>query len=511
MSHKVNIRPRVTVLSVLAHLEYKPWFALAEFVDNAIESFRVGKERIRQIDGPDATLRVAIEVDSATRTMRIKDNAAGISLEDFPRAFRPAELPPDRGGLSEFGMGMKSASCWFAPLWSVRTTALDEPTERTVTFDVEKIVHDQLEELEVTEREVDPNAHYTVIELVGVRAIPVGRTSGKIREHLTDIYRQFLRDGELDLVYRNDQLVYEEPAILEAPAYNVNNTPEGPARTWRKHIDFDFGNGLKVRGFGALRATGTTKYAGFSLFRRGRVIQGSADEKYRPAEIFGAPNSFASQRLFGELHLTGFDVSHTKDGFRWDESEEAFLGLLKEHLDSPELPLIRQSRNYREKAAQALGGDVPVRVVSATGSTLEKYGSPVIDASAREPFDTEPPPRSLDATPQVVSRDFVIAVDGLNWTVTLELSAADSVADWLTVSETGCVGERTIGVRLGLETSFMKSLVRLDDEEQLEPVVRLAAGLALAEHLARSAGVAQAGEVRRRLNKILSEALSKRQ
>ena len=35
----VSIRPQVTVLSVLKHLEYETWFALAEFIDNAIDSF----------------------------------------------------------------------------------------------------------------------------------------------------------------------------------------------------------------------------------------------------------------------------------------------------------------------------------------------------------------------------------------------------------------------------------------------------------------------------------------
>ena len=43
--------------------------------------------------------------------------------KDDPRD-PPAAIPPDRSGLSEFGMGMKSAACWFAPRWSVRTKAL---------------------------------------------------------------------------------------------------------------------------------------------------------------------------------------------------------------------------------------------------------------------------------------------------------------------------------------------------------------------------------------------------
>ena len=41
----VNIRPGVSVLSVLRHLNYRPWFAIAEFVDNSIQSFLTRKIR----------------------------------------------------------------------------------------------------------------------------------------------------------------------------------------------------------------------------------------------------------------------------------------------------------------------------------------------------------------------------------------------------------------------------------------------------------------------------------
>jgi len=66
----------------------------------------------------------------------VLDNAAGIALADFPRAFRPADIPPDRSGLCEFGMGMKSAAFWYASKWSVRTSALGESVERQVNLDI---------------------------------------------------------------------------------------------------------------------------------------------------------------------------------------------------------------------------------------------------------------------------------------------------------------------------------------------------------------------------------------
>ena len=83
-------------------------------------------------------------------------------------------------------------------------------------------------------------------------------------------------------------------------------SPDEPARLWRKEIDFDFGINLRVHGFAAIRATGSTSHAGFALFRRSRLIQGMRrPQGYRPDTVFGNSNSYRYQRLFGELHLEG--------------------------------------------------------------------------------------------------------------------------------------------------------------------------------------------------------------
>jgi len=167
---RVNIRPGARILSTLRHLNYRPWFALAEFVDNALQSFLANRARI---DATAATkqprVMVSIDVESTLPArIAIRDDAAGIALEDFARAFRPAEIPPDASGLAEYGMGMKSASCWFAPRWHVRTSALGEPFERIVRFDIARIVQDNIEEVEVQTRPAATSAHFTEVVLDGI-------------------------------------------------------------------------------------------------------------------------------------------------------------------------------------------------------------------------------------------------------------------------------------------------------------------------------------------------------
>src|SRR5271155_2428310 len=104
LQHRVSIRPGVGILSVLRHLNYKPWFAMAEFVDNSLQSYLQNCEKLRELHGDEFRLNVEIEVERSDRVrIKIRDNAGGIAASDYVRAFRPAALPIDRSGLSEFG------------------------------------------------------------------------------------------------------------------------------------------------------------------------------------------------------------------------------------------------------------------------------------------------------------------------------------------------------------------------------------------------------------------------
>jgi hypothetical protein len=92
------------------------------------------------LKGDDFQLEVSIEINEPENKITIRDNAAGIGELDYSRAFRAAEIPPDNSGLSEFGMGMKSAACWFADNWCVTSTALGEETKEKYVFDMKKFL-----------------------------------------------------------------------------------------------------------------------------------------------------------------------------------------------------------------------------------------------------------------------------------------------------------------------------------------------------------------------------------
>lgn len=437
----IEIRPEVTMLSVLRHLNYKAWFAMAEFIDNAIQSFVTNKMRLEQIDGPDYQLTVDIKIEtSGPGLITVTDNAAGISDADFPRAFRAAQVPDDRTGLSEFGMGMKSAACWFAQTWSVRTKAIDESVERTIKFDVRHIVENRIESLSTTVRATDPKAHYTVVSLTGLHHSPQGRTVQKIKDHLASIYRMYTRDGQLVLRVNDEQLQYQTPVTLISVPYVAAGVPaEGPEIKqveWRKEIDFDFGEGQRVKGFAALRETGSTSLAGFALFRRDRLIEGSFDDTYRPPLIFKQTNSYAYQRLFGELEIQGFEVSHTKDGFRWEEFEEIFLECLKGELESKPLDLLTQAENYRALPTRKSIQERATAATNLVANYIEQELTPVLHEAREDRSKPSPLPLELPTSPAQASNRTVTINDGTwDWNITLRTSVDPAVDKWVTVAQ----------------------------------------------------------------------------
>ncbi|QPC86384.1 ATP-binding protein [Mesorhizobium sp. NBSH29] len=499
----VDIQPGVSMLAVLKHLNYQSWYALAEFVDNSVQSYQQNNDVLS-----DQTEKLIVEIDvdvADPPRISIRDNAAGILLKDFPRAFRPATLPPDRTGLAEFGMGMKSAACWFAPKWTVRTSALGDPVVRTIKFDIVNIVADDIRELDIIEEPSDADSHFTEVILEDVFHVPAGRTVAKIKDHLTDIYRVFVRDGLLELRLKGESLIFQPPVVLHQPYFK---TPDSPPQIWQKDIVFDLGPDLKVRGFAAIRETASTRKAGFGLFRRGRVIQGSGDDGYRPPLIFGQSNSYRYQRLFGELHLDGFEVSHTKDGFRWDENEQPFLELLREHLDDDELPLLKQAEGYRvRKAAVELRDDALKAVTGAAEALGEGLPGALAGLVDAEPADT--PQQEPPAQEKLASKTISLPFRGQTWEIEIELTNDPSESQWLVLSDTDqSTGEtRRIDIRVSMAHPFMVRFAQ-NDSEDTDGILRLAAGIAVSEVLARSAGVRKAGTVRRNLNDLLMTALS---
>lgn len=513
----VEIRPEVTMLSVLRHLNYKAWFAIAEFIDNSLQSYLSNKQALEALHGPGYQLVVEVRVDTGgPGQITITDNAAGISAADFPRAFRAAQVPSDRSGLSEFGMGMKSAACWFSETWSVRTKAIEESVERTIHFDIRHIVDNRIESLSTESREVDKAAHYTVVSLRGLHHMPQGRTLAKIKDHLASIYRMFLLDGRMVLKFNGDPLIYTTSAILKAPTYSSPGVPVvgEKALLWRKAIDLDFGQGQRVTGFAALREIGSTPFAGFALFRRDRLIEGSHDETYRPSFIFKQTNSYPYQRLFGELHVEGFEVSHTKDGFRWEEYEDIFLKYLKAQLEEEPLNLLAQAENYRALPSRKSIESRATAATVAVADYLSKDMAPLLVEAHNNPIEVLPFPEQLPVSELQASERTVEIEDGdWQWVITIRTSVDPAADDWISLSkQEGMVGDaskvRRLCVDLSLAHPFSSKFLGANFEN-VELLLRVAVAVSISLVLSEDVTGESPEAVLYHLNYLMRGALTR--
>jgi hypothetical protein len=507
---RINIRPGVAILALFPHMNYKPWFALAEFVDNALASYNANRHRLIELNGPSYQFRVVVEVDGADEgAVRVWDNAGGIGQGDYDRAFVTAAPPPDTTGLSEFGIGMKSASCWFAKRWRVSSQALDEAVERVVDFDVPQIVRDHIEELKPEVTKTTSVGSFTEVKLWDLYKPPQTKTVSKMREHLASIYREFIDSGEMRLEFNGEPLRYQHPRVLVAPRWDDD---DGPKVEWRKDLSFTLPTGEHVTGFGALRETGSTRYAGFALFRHRRLVVGSSDEAYRPIEVFGGTNSYRYQRLFGELHLDQFDISHTKDGFIWGDREQSFLATLRKELDLEPLPILLQAERYRSRKADAAIERAADLALAGTAAAVGE-ASDVVERQTEEAPSAEPPPEAHPAKPAVAQRTLDLAIRGVSWHIVIDVTNDPAQTDWVAIADTSSSdvltrGQRQLGIRVSLASPFMRRFSGATAED-LEPLLRVAAGVALAEITARESGVKLAGTVRRNLNELLATALSR--
>jgi hypothetical protein len=513
----IGIRPQVSILSVLKHLNYKPWYALAEFVDNSIDSYQKHKVELKTLHGDSYHLRVAIDFDSGQNQIQITDNAAGIAEQNFQRAFRIADAPSNKAGLSEFGMGMKAAACWFSPLWVVTSTALGETERRRVSFDIPKIVAGKIEELEVRKVEAKAEQHFTNVLLTQVESLPRRGTITKIKEYLGSIYRQFIISGELELLVNNEPVSYTRPAVLEAPYFAAEDG--SPSIKWVKEIAFECW-GKSITGFAGIRDKGSTAEAGFALFRRGRVIEGNGEEGFRPSHIFGQSNSYSYQRVFGELHLDDFGVSHTKDGFQWEGIQEDFIEALRKHLDADAFPLLRQAEGYRKnpKPDAATKKKVEAAVTStakAIESALENDIQTIIAQKPPVKYSEVLSPASVEPEAlenQAISREIKVDFNGGTWLIHIELSYDPAHMDWIEVGDHLLPSGKSkdvhqVGIRMSLSCPFSKQFIG-SGSEQLEVMLRIAAAFGLAEVSARAAGVQLVSTVRHSLNSLLAGSLS---
>jgi len=388
MTIELQIGPET--ISSYKRLSYTPWHALAEFVDNSTQSYFNNRDRLDSVFAKNAEkLTVRIEYDKKKDTIRISDNAMGMSLTELKRALLVGRPPADTSGRCKYGMGLKTAACWLGDVWTVRTKRLGDKIEHSVTITVDAIANGDATLPHVEIPDQSANDHYTIVEISNLNRVFVGRTLGKIKSFLRSMYREDFRNESLLLLWGTEQLIW-----TDSPDRFLCDKRNKP---YKKDFRFKVA-GKKISGWVGILARGSREDAGFSIIHCGRVVRGYPDS-WRPEALFGqfqGSNDLVNQRLFGEIHLDEFEVSHTKDDILWlgDQEEKVEEGLRKHCGDYREI-----AKTYRKP-----GDDSRKPTEIETATAIDEFKQELDSPEMADSIKIEPVP------PQVVVEQSVQSI-----------------------------------------------------------------------------------------------------
>ena len=339
----------IGVIRTFKFIQNKPHFAIGEFVDNSIQSFIDHREQLEKlIPG----YKPKIEIIVSNSLISVRDNCAGISLADEQRAFMVAASNPNIAGIGTFGMGMKVSACWFSDEWKVETKYIDEDEVKTFTIDVNKILATNNLTIgpEVLQSQGDPFTKVTILDPFEDK-VPHASGVTAIKEYLSDIYRWFINEDQIDIFYNGEKLSYQPAEYKNMQSYLDQS---GEAYDWVTEIpELDLGDGLKAWGVAYLRDKGKVSgQRGFGIFWKDRLVTGSTGDPWMPGSneefdmqidkdkfaIYAGANTAVNQRLEGWLFISPeFEVPSTKNGVLWHGKDLILKEQLKSYLSDCEL------------------------------------------------------------------------------------------------------------------------------------------------------------------------------
>lgn len=510
----LNIQPQAGVIGVFSRLNYKPWYAIAEFVDNSTQSFYSHQEELAANGVYDVD--VQIEYDANNDVLTIVDSAFGMEIEDFARAVKIDSPPEDKNGRNEFGMGLKTAASWFGNIWSVRSTQFGSQNEYYTEINIPELRNNNLNTVSIRKSKVDRTSHGTTIIIRDItKKIGSARTKNKITELLKSMYRRDLNSGLVQISYNGDALYHDEYQCLSFRK-----------REWKEDVDFSFnfdGQEHHITGFVGILKHGGFGRAGFALFRRNRVVVGGEDFNYKPDEIFGQAQSTIAHKLFGEFNLDDFPINQAKDGFVWDDGlEEEFIKQLKlrikEYIEIAKMT--NKDREKEEALSQAVSDNLQNQVQETINRSLGKQSQEpaltIFDQGSSSQDEEEQSALDLYKEYQIEQNNLPEQIDDKIRTYPIQLDGASKCL----ISVQWSVGNAATWIKVDPEEDGSKASIQLNinhpffkpfsEKEDFKLVLeKFAIAFALAEIRARknanSDGMISPNAFRTHINRYLRE------
>lgn len=215
-----DMRPPAGIMNVFSRLNYKPHYAIAEFVDNSTQSYFLHRSELRK-SAPNFKLNIVVAHDPRERTLTIEDNAFGMERDRFLDAITlDAKNGEQQNSRNEFGMGLKTAASWFGNVWSVTSTAYGSSNRYTAVVDIPHFQESGESDIEIRVEPAPLREHGTTIRITQMTKTMGPRSIGKTRAMLASMYRRDLSGGEVRINVNDQDIAFEDYPILRFETRN---------------------------------------------------------------------------------------------------------------------------------------------------------------------------------------------------------------------------------------------------------------------------------------------------
>lgn len=290
-SKKVHIPPDPSIFTRLAATNMPIERAIAELVDNSIDSFLANRAALAKLGIQGATVKVTFGQD-----VTVADNCSGMLEQDLIDAFclgksKKGKIAAGLGLIGRYGLGMKAASMVLGKRMTVRTKTASDDKALELTLDADG--------LEKHGWYIDPPKSVKVDWKHGTEVV-IGRlhrtysrpTRDRVIETCARLFRHYIKSGDLHLLIDDMHVAPHEEA-----------TKPG---TYRElSIKLGAGEGV-IKGWVGMmnKVQSHSGNYGFTLVRNKRVV----DEYVK----IGIRKSNWESKIVGELFLDNWDVDFTK-------------------------------------------------------------------------------------------------------------------------------------------------------------------------------------------------------
>ncbi len=342
--------------------------ALFEYFDNSTSSFfeKGSKKDERFI------ITLVDRREKNNYKLSVIDNAFGMNEEDFIRAIR-IDNKQKMSERNKFGVGLKVSAIWFSDIWSITTKQRRISRARNFTFNLPEIQNSSSNEFPANIYEESfIGSQYgldfesgTIIELINPVDLPVNKNS--VSSLVNNISTQFSNDiknenvkfivaeikenrnGSIeffDLVgkyFGDDNYKVIKQSLTRCMPVKAEEVKWHKINGYEEYVDINFdvidprANNQSEKLYtitgrvGWIEKSGVGK-GGFKRLWKGRALE---SRLWKPEEILGKPNGYIAQRMYGELDLSQFEPTNSKDGFIINsELENEIIEKLKSELSS---------------------------------------------------------------------------------------------------------------------------------------------------------------------------------